>query len=168
MKWRWLWRKSNCLHELLDRLHAPIGLDIGAVSPEEIALSIITQVTSFRRLKNPRQGSKSLRVNWTEFDRDVLTELSGGKNEPKAIVTVVSSKGSVPRKADAKMLVWPDVKILGSLGGGCSEDAVIKTVVEVIGNGGYHVQNIDMTGSVAEDEGMVCGGIMQVVIEGSV
>ncbi|MFQ5494569.1 MAG: XdhC family protein, partial [Phycisphaerae bacterium] len=33
----------------LDRVHAPIGLDIGAVSAEEIALSIAAQLVATRR-----------------------------------------------------------------------------------------------------------------------
>ncbi|HEX3348282.1 MAG TPA: XdhC family protein, partial [Acetobacteraceae bacterium] len=33
----------------LARLHAPAGLDIGAVTPEEIALSIVAEIIEFRR-----------------------------------------------------------------------------------------------------------------------
>ncbi|MBX8631590.1 MAG: XdhC family protein [Thermoplasmata archaeon] len=33
----------------LERIHSPIGLDIGAVSPEEIALSIAAEIVSVRR-----------------------------------------------------------------------------------------------------------------------
>ena len=35
--------------ELLDRVHAPIGLNIGAVTTEEIAVSIAAQLVSIRR-----------------------------------------------------------------------------------------------------------------------
>lgn len=37
--------------EQLARLHAPIGLDIGAQSPEEIALSILAEITASQRLE---------------------------------------------------------------------------------------------------------------------
>lgn len=152
--------------EQLNKVNAPIGLDIGAVTPEEIAISIIAQVISYRRLANTLWGpAGSPKINWPEFDRTVLEELSKGQNDPKAVVTVVATKGSVPRKAGAKMLVWPYGKTLGSIGGGCSEGEIMHIARDVIRDGGYRVHSIDMTGEVAEEEGMVCGGVMEVVIE---
>jgi xanthine dehydrogenase accessory factor len=40
--------------EHLARIHAPIGLDIGAVSPAEIALSIMAEITAAQRKKPER------------------------------------------------------------------------------------------------------------------
>ncbi len=40
----------------LARIHAPIGLDIGAVKPEEIALAIMAEIIAFfstKKKKNP-------------------------------------------------------------------------------------------------------------------
>lgn len=151
--------------KVLNKLNAPIGLEIGAVTPEEIAISILGQVISYRRLETPALGRESAKISWTEFDRDVIEELSQNRQEPKALITIISTKGSVPRRAGAKMLVWPDGRILGSIGGGCSESAVIQTALDVIREGGFCIKKVDLTGSVAEDEGMVCGGIMHVLIE---
>lgn len=152
--------------EKLDKVNAPIGLEIGAITPEEIAISIISQVISFRRRVNKVNSSlKLVKSTWPEFDREVFTALSKEDDSPKAIITILSTTGSVPRKAGAKMLVWPYGKISGSIGGGCSEGEVISTAYDVIRNGGYKLQTIDMTGAVAEEEGMVCGGIMNVIIE---
>jgi xanthine dehydrogenase accessory factor len=151
--------------EVLEKVNAPIGLEIGAVTPDEIAISIIAQLISYRRLKYPEQGKKSPQISWTEFDGEVIEELSKGNKDKKALVTVVETKGSVPRKAGAKMLVWPDGRILGSIGGGCCEAMMIRTALDIIREGGYTMQRIDLTGSIAEEEGMVCGGLMKVLIE---
>ena len=42
-------RKEGAPEEVLSRVRAPIGLDIGAVSPEEVALAILAEVVSERR-----------------------------------------------------------------------------------------------------------------------
>jgi xanthine dehydrogenase accessory factor len=48
--------------EQLDRVHAPIGLDIGAVTAEEIALSIAAQLVSIRRAERCRAVEGPLTV----------------------------------------------------------------------------------------------------------
>lgn len=157
---------EGCPAELINKVNAPIGLKIGAITPEEIAISIIAQVISYRRLsRTSTSETASVKVNWPELDRPVLEELCKDTGEPKALITVIATKGSVPRKAGAKMLVWPYGKIMGSIGGGCSEGEVINTARQMIGSGGLRIQDIDMTGQIAEDEGMVCGGIMNVLLE---
>lgn len=42
-------RESGLGPEQLAKVHAPIGLDIGAVTPEEVALAIIAEIVSVRR-----------------------------------------------------------------------------------------------------------------------
>ena len=66
------------------------------------------------------------------------------------------------------MAVSPLGKVTGSIGGGCSEAAVIRDAVAIIGTGRYKLKEIEMTGDVAKNDGMVCGGIMSVLIEDSV
>jgi xanthine dehydrogenase accessory factor len=145
--------------EVVDGLMAPIGLDIGAVTPDEIAFSIVGQLIQQRR-----RGINK-KTNWPEFDLEVLGELCVDDTSPKALCTIIGTKGSVPRKAGAKMLVFGDGRIVGSIGGGCSEGEVIINARRIIKNGGYLIQRVDMTGDIAEEEGMACGGIMDVLIE---
>ena len=63
------------------------------------------------------------------------------------------------------MIVYGDGTVFGTIGGGCAEAGLIQTARDVIRNGDYRFCKVDMTGEVAEEEGMVCGGWMTVVIE---
>jgi len=42
-------RESGVSEEQLENIHAPIGLDIGAVTPEEVALAIMAEIVAERR-----------------------------------------------------------------------------------------------------------------------
>ena len=41
--------REGIAHEILERVHTPIGLDIGAETPEEIAVSILAEIIAVRR-----------------------------------------------------------------------------------------------------------------------
>jgi xanthine dehydrogenase accessory factor len=49
----------------LRRVHAPVGLDIGAVTPEEIAVSILAELVAVRRGKIDSPGVAGLSMQWT-------------------------------------------------------------------------------------------------------
>lgn len=146
----------------LDKVCSPIGLDIGAVTPDEISISIVAELIKYRR-KSTRD--KNIKLPWPEFDRDVIENVSIINEVPRALVTIISSKGSVPRGAGAKMIVSMDGDIIGSIGGGCAEADIISFSRNVIRDKKYIIEHVDMTGEVAEDEGMVCGGVLDVLIE---
>src|SRR6185312_7499571 len=42
-------RADGVEEEKLERVHAPVGLDIGAVTPEEVALAIMSEIVAVRR-----------------------------------------------------------------------------------------------------------------------
>ena len=149
--------------ENMARICTPIGLPIGAITPQEIAVSILAELIAYKRL--PEHCNDGFRFcGNTDMELSTLRYLAEN-HEPKAIVTVIETKGSTPREAGAKMAVSPLGKVTGSIGGGCSEGAVIRDAVRIIGTGRYKVIDIDLTGDVAESDGMVCGGTMQVLVE---
>lgn len=152
--------------EAMKRICTPIGLPIGAVTPEEIAISIMAEVVAYKRLPE-HQKHQERYSNQSDIDLDVIRYLASS-SEPKAVVTVIEAKGSTPRSAGAKMAVSPLGRVTGSIGGGCSEGAVIREAIKLIGTGTYKTYEIDLTGDVAESDGMVCGGIMRVLIEDDV
>ena len=53
--------ETNVDPALLERIHAPIGLDLGAVTPQEIAVSITAELIAVRRGKAEALKSASLR-----------------------------------------------------------------------------------------------------------
>jgi len=145
----------------LERVCSPIGLSIGSTTPEEISISIIAQLIKRKRMDRAEQ----FLVNRSDMDSYMLTKLASLKNERCCLVTIISTKGSVPRGVGAKMLVYETGQIVGSIGGGCSESAIMRTALEIIGSKTWIIEDIDMTAEEAEEEGMVCGGIMTVLIE---
>ncbi len=60
---------------LFDRVHSPIGLDIGAVTPEEIAVAITAELIAIRR----HAESKLPHLSWFKTQQESSTEL--GENE---------------------------------------------------------------------------------------
>ena len=147
--------------ESLDRLHSPIGLAIGGITPEEIAVSILAELIASKRLD---RESRALR-NQSDLDYRVVERLAEDEGTPKAVLTVVYAEGSVPRGAGAKMIVYPDGSILGSIGGGGAEAVAMRKARELIGTGRTVLEHIDLTGDAAEENGLVCGGILDVLIQ---
>jgi xanthine dehydrogenase accessory factor len=160
---------EGCPEELIDKINAPVGIEIGAVTPEEIAISIIAQVIRYRRFENISKDETALvKARWPELDQLVLEELCKDTREQKALVTIIETKGSVPRKAGTKMLVWSYGMTMGSIGGGYAEGEIINAAWQIIGSSKCTIHDIDITGQIAEEEGMVCGGIMRALIEDAV
>ena len=155
-------KEEGYAEENLKRICTPIGLNIGAITPGEIAISILSEVIAYKRLTEHGEGERF--CNDSDLEISTLKYLAENR-EPKAIVTVLETKGSTPRGAGAKMAVSPLGKVTGSIGGGCSEAAVIRDAVRIIGTGRYKLVDIDLTGEVAESDGMVCGGTMLVLVE---
>jgi xanthine dehydrogenase accessory factor len=53
--------KDGLSREQLDRIYAPMGLEIGAISPEEIAISVAAEMIAVRR--NPKSNWRSLSMS---------------------------------------------------------------------------------------------------------
>jgi xanthine dehydrogenase accessory factor len=98
---------------------------------------------------------------------DIYQEIVRVKTEGEeaALVTVVSASGSTPREEGAKMLVKPDGSIIGTIGGGSLEAQIIKEAVKVIRQGKPKRLHRSLTAKEAGEEGMICGGDLEVFIE---
>ena len=146
----------------LDRIHAPIGVAINALTVKEIAVSIIAELIQCRRADVDRRSSETLLVS-EDIDLPLLEFLTRDE-APKALLIVYDTGGSTPVKSGAMMAVDKNNRAVGTIGGGCSENAVLKDARRLIGTGEVRCVTIDMSNDVAEEEGMVCGGSMKVLI----
>lgn len=99
----------------------------------------------------------------TKFNT-TLREVCTG-NTSAAVVTITGVKGSTPRKPGAKMLVLPDGQVFGTIGGGCGEADVRREALNALSLLTPMRYTVNMTNDIAEEEGMVCGGIMDVLID---
>ncbi len=162
-----LLREEGFDADRLASICAPIGLPIHAITPQEIAISICAQLVEYRRGGQKKDGVDPVSHEFLDqknVDLDMLRFLAND-TEPKALLLVLESTGSTPVKAGAIMAVDYIGKGYGTIGGGCSEAAVMGRARNMIGTGESCVVKVDMTNDVAAQEGMVCGGTMQVLVE---
>lgn len=87
--------------------------------------------------------------------------------EAKVLATIVERKGSAPREAGAKMLIMADGTCIGTIGGGCAEAELLRKALVMLREHTTAAKlcHVDMTGSEAEEDGMVCGGTIDVLLE---
>lgn len=149
--------------ECLKKICAPIGLPIGGQTTAEIAVSIAAQLVEYRA-KNRRQPGESACLPQTNVDEAVLKALSRGAGS-QTMALIVETKGSTPAKAGSMMAVDALGRTWGTIGGGCGEAEVIREARLMAGKDQKKLMTVNMTNETAEEEGMVCGGVMTVLLE---
>jgi xanthine dehydrogenase accessory factor len=99
--------------------------------------------------------------------QEVLSELVKAleRGEEVALVTIVAAQGSTPQRVGAKMLVYPDGRISGTIGGGCYENDALGKAREALLARKPRLVKYDLTDDFAEESGLICGGQMTVYIE---
>lgn len=81
-----------------------------------------------------------------------------------ALCTVTKSEGSTPRHVGSKMLVYPDGKFIGTVGGGDLEHRVLDEAWMAISEGQSRLLHYNMADPSRGDPG-VCGGQVEVFVE---
>jgi xanthine dehydrogenase accessory factor len=87
------------------------------------------------------------------------------RGEKAVLATIVSTRGSAPRKEGAKMLLQTNGQIVGTVGGGDLEHQIHKEALKLIGGNESHLVHFELTNEDASREGMLCGGTVDVFIE---
>ncbi|OPZ74802.1 MAG: putative xanthine dehydrogenase subunit A [Firmicutes bacterium ADurb.Bin456] len=99
-----------------------------------------------------------------DFVRNLLT--LGEAGQDVALVTIIRTLGSTPRNAGTKMLVLPDGRTTGTIGGGIGEAEAKQKALEVLLDMKCPKRfRVDLTNDLAAEDGMVCGGVMDVFID---
>ena len=122
----------------LHTIHAPIGLDIHAQTPAEIAISILAEIIQEKNQKNSSFLSKEL-----------LNYKGNG-----VLCIIIDKSGSSPRGIGSMMVVEKE-RIIDSIGGGAIENEVIKEAKSIhhVTMKQYHLNNKE-----SAKLGMICGG----------
>ena len=87
------------------------------------------------------------------------------RGERVVVATVAHTRGSTPQQRGAKMLFFQNGEVAGTVGGGCIEAEVWAEAREALRSGKSQLQHFSLTADVASEEGMVCGGTMDIFIE---
>ena len=85
-----------------------------------------------------------------------------------AVATIIATSGSTPQRTGAKLLVFDDGRMQGTVGGGCVEADVWAEARTALAENRPRLCRFtlrDAPDVPPDEEGMICGGEMEVFIE---
>jgi xanthine dehydrogenase accessory factor len=99
--------------------------------------------------------------------RELLDQLTTALQNGRRIACcrLVETRGSTPQKPGAAMLVFDDGSQAGTLGGGCVEAEVKRQALAVMAGDDASVVRFQLDDDYGWDDGLICGGRMQVLID---
>lgn len=123
---------------LLNEVHAPIGLDIHSETPAEIAISILAEII---QEKNTHQYSS-------------MTNDLYNTKEKGTLCIITSKEGSAPRGVGSMMLVTSN-DIIATIGGGRIE---YQAILDARNEHGIRSHQYELSNKEGATLGMICGG----------
>lgn len=129
--------------EQIQSIHAPIGLPIGAVTPGEIAVSILAEIIQEKN----RSGSSSVSTELLESSKSGV------------LCIIIEKTGSAPRGVGSMMLVTEDGQ-MDSIGGGPIENAAI---LDARKDPSACIRHYQLGNQEGAKLGMICGGTCNVL-----
>jgi len=94
-----------------------------------------------------------------------LIDEADARGERVVVATVAHTRGSTPQRRGAKMLFFENGETAGTVGGGCVEAEVWAEARETMRHGRSALHHFALTADEASEEGMVCGGTMDIFID---
>lgn len=136
-------KKDGFTDDEISKVYSPIGLSIGAVTPEEIAISIMAEIISVFR------STKDTITLAPEYLRKV-------EDEKGIVVRIIEKRGSAPRAVGSEIFVT-EKGDYGTIGGGAIEKIAIEEANQMLKENTptrIKAYNLSSKG----DLGMICGG----------
>lgn len=84
---------------------------------------------------------------------------------PHVLITIAATSGSVPRRAGGKMIVYPDGKISGTIGGGKFESLAIADAIALPRHSPPVLKTYPLHEASPDSFGAICGGEVTVFFE---
>ncbi len=85
-----------------------------------------------------------------------------------AVATIIATSGSTPQQTGAKLLVFEDGRMMGTVGGGCVEADVWTEARAALEENRARLCRFSLRDDPdvpPDEEGMICGGDMEVLVE---
>ncbi len=87
------------------------------------------------------------------------------RGERVVVATVAHTRGSTPQQRGAKMIFFESGAAAGTVGGGCIEAEVWAEAKDALRSGRSALHHFSLTAEDASEEGMVCGGTMDIFVD---
>ncbi|MER3426783.1 MAG: xanthine dehydrogenase [Pyrinomonas sp.] len=94
-----------------------------------------------------------------------LIREANARGERVIVATVAHTRGSTPQRRGAKMLFFQNGEVAGTVGGGCVEAEVWAEAREAMRSGRPCLHVFRLTADEASEQGMVCGGVMEIFLD---
>jgi xanthine/CO dehydrogenase XdhC/CoxF family maturation factor len=103
----------------------------------------------------------------TISQRDLYQQVQEAQTRGERVVvaTVAHTRGSTPQRRGAKMIFFASGAVAGTVGGGCIEAEVWAEAKEAMRSGKSALHHFSLTAEEASEEGMVCGGTMDIFLD---
>ena len=103
----------------------------------------------------------------TPRGEDLLAEALRWRDEGHtvAVATVVSTWGSSPRPVGSQLIVDDQLRLQGSVSGGCIEGAVVHEAQQIMAGAPPKLLEFGVSDEQAWEVGLACGGTIRVFVE---
>ena len=115
--------------------------------------------------ENTNEEAQSSMSTIPQRDLYRLINEANDRGERVVVATVAHTRGSTPQQRGAKMLFFQNGEVAGTVGGGCIEAEVWAEAKTAMRSGESRLHHFSLTADEASEEGMVCGGTMDIFVE---